>query len=268
MRAGRPAAGRRRSPPARERTVTASASSAARAIPAPMHHANSSDPCGNASAGSPCHATANGATAGACTMMRPRWKPISAPAWASRTRASAGASVSWSSIAARRAADGARSPCWRRNQRSRFRARCGARRQSAISAARSSVSPRSTSDSTASARIEPREIVVELRRLGLVRGGARERGRIAGKRRGEARRDVAPDEIALDAGVGIRLVVDPLEAARRARRRRSRRAAATRSGRSSAGPAAGDRCAGIAASPAGPAPRRSCSSSVSAWSSA
>jgi hypothetical protein len=108
--------------------------------------------------------------------------------------------------------------------------------------------------------IEACEIVMELGRLGLVSGCPREGGRIAGKRRGEARRDVAPDEIAFDAGVGIRLVVDPLETGsasicvdRSARQRQQR--PQQRWSR------AGDRYVGMAARSAGPAPRKSCGAS-------
>ena len=70
--------------------------------------------------------------------MRPRWTPSSIPAWARRTRASGPACRSWSSMAARRADDGAWRPWRRRNQRRRFLARAGAEAASAASAARSS----------------------------------------------------------------------------------------------------------------------------------
>ena len=136
---GRSGATRMRSPPARGRTTTGARSSAAAASPAPAVAANSSVPCGNASAASPRHGATNGGVAGGWTTMRPRWMPISAPSCASRTRASAAAPASCRSIASRRAADGARKPCCRRNQRSRLRARCGARAASAANAPRSSV---------------------------------------------------------------------------------------------------------------------------------
>ncbi len=48
-----------------------------------------------------------------------------------------------------------------------------------------------------------------------MRGGAHEGDGIAGKGRGEARRDVVPDEVALHAGVRVRFVVDPGEPAGR-----------------------------------------------------
>jgi hypothetical protein len=70
--------------------------------------------------------------------------------------------------------------------RSRFRARCGALRQSVVSAARSSVNPSSISDSTAIRAVEPRKLVMEQGGLGLVSGCRAKRARIAGKRRGEA----------------------------------------------------------------------------------
>ncbi len=52
------------------------------------------------------------------------------------------------------------------------------------------------------------------RRLRLVAGGARERSRIAGKRRGETRRDLVAQEISLQRHVGVGLVVDPGEPTR------------------------------------------------------
>ena len=115
--------------------------------------------------------------------------------------------------------------------------------------------------------VERRELVEKLRGLGTVGCGAHERRRIAGERGGESRGDFVAQEIAAQARIGVGFVVDPGDAVlprvvfERRARQREQRADAARDRR----PA---RAAGIAASPCGPAPRSSCSSSVSAWSSA
>ncbi len=63
-------------------------------------------------------------------------------------------------------------------------------------------------------RVERGEIVLQRRSLRLVIGGARECCRITGKRRGESRRDLVANEIALQRHVGVGLVLDPGEPAR------------------------------------------------------
>ena len=118
---------RMRSPPDRGRIVTGIPESRAAANPLPSVGTKFSVPCGSVIAGSPHQLAAKGATAARCTAMRPRWTPSSRPSWTRRTRASSPACTSWRSMASRRAAEGARSPCWRRNQRNRFCARGGAR---------------------------------------------------------------------------------------------------------------------------------------------
>ena len=82
-------------------------------------------------------------------------------------------------IAASRADDGAGRPCWRRNQRSRLRARCSGKRGQRGAIERDAIGH--------IARVERRQVVGEPRGLGLMRGRARERGRGIAETRRPAR---------------------------------------------------------------------------------
>ena len=188
--------------------------------------------------------------------MRPRWTPISMPSCARHTRASAAACASCRCMASSRAADGARRPCCRRNQRSRFFARCGASDASRAKASRSSADAMSHAGDDAFAGIDRSELVEQRCRLRLVRSSTGERRRIAGKCGGESRRDLVAQEIALQRRVGIGLVVDPAQArAPAAYASIARCRIAQGAGAAARIVIAEDECSGIAASPCGPAPR-------------
>ena len=168
---------------------------------------------------------------------------------------------SWSSIAASRADDGAGRPWQRRNQRSRLRARWGVRAGQARRVA--SVAPLDRA-----LRVLLRELVQQACGFRLVRRGAGERLASAAERRWRGAGRTSAARSCAWRRVGVAFVVDPgepgfarvgIDAGARDRRA----AAATRLRRRAC-----SRSAGIAAKPCGPAPRSSCSSSVSAWSSA
>ena len=187
--------------------------------------------------------------------MRLRWIPISAPEWTSRTRASGAARTSWSCIAASRAVDGGRKSCSSQEPAQQIpRAVRSAARERDERCPIERRRRRRRSATIAPSRVLRGELVDELRGFGLMRGAPRERRRIAWKRRGEAGGDLVADEVALDVGVGVRLVVDPGERARRWRRRRSPSAAARAT--AAAAPARIARRAAPASRRARAAPRR------------
>ena len=121
--------------------------------------------------------------------------------------------------ASRRAAPStaARSPWRRRNQRRRLRARAasaGKRHQYRAVERRGVV----IVGAAGAGRIEHRQLIEKMRGLGVVGGGAHERGRVAGKRSGKARNDFVAEKIAAQARIGVGFVVDPGDVAIAARR--------------------------------------------------
>ena len=118
----------------------------------------------------------------------------------------------------------------------------------------------------AAAGVERREVVGEARRVGLVLRGARERARRLRKHLRQRGHDDVANRIAPVPVLRVALVVDPREL-RRARVASIAARGTSSSGRTNVTPRAPACAAGMPASPCGPAPRSSCSSSVSAWSS-